>query len=229
MPEDLKPFRIIKQLNALNLNAGASPNDWNITALATSGFVNEGWSKISGNTFLQQQTIDLHGLTAQEKTMFFSTQFLQRPHQYETDAAFAASGGMTIWDQIVVSDVPLANPEVPVGNQLPSIFAGFDVSADDYITVKLAEGVILAQNNAIPLVLSIVDSFSFGSGDPTASNKLYLYRWATINTSLPIAIGGRVTIPPLRYVGLGVTTKEKELVWMQRLKRSFEIQNQSLV
>lgn len=228
MPEDLKPFRIVCEWPSLHVVAGGQTNDWDITVAVDSP--NEGWEVLAGGFFLNRQTIDLHGLTAQEKTMFFSTQYLQRPIGYLTDLDFATTGGMTITDQFIVSDTPLDDIRGAFAGASTSFQAGYNSSPDDYITIKLAEGVVAAQNNAIPVMMAITDSWSFGSGDPTASNKLYLYRWVNIDTvNTPIAAGAIVQVPDVRYVGLGVTTKEKELVWMQRQKRAFEIQNQSLL
>lgn len=228
MPEDLKPFRIIKEFPSLNVVSTGVSDDWDLQPIGI--ITNEGWQKLGPSFFLNRQTIDLHGLTAEEKTMFFSTQFLQRATRYSTTMNFATSGGMTITDQFIISDSPLDDIIGTVPDNARSFEAGFNTSPDDYITIKLGEGVVMAQNNAIPLVLSLVDGYSFGSGDPTATNKLYCYRFVDLDTTLtPIPPGSLIELPSVRYVGVGVTTKEKSLVWMQRMKRAFEIQNQSLL
>jgi len=227
MPEDLKPFRIIKEFSPLNVLSTGISDDWDLQSIGT--ITNEGWTKLGPSFFMNRQTIDLHGLTAEERTMFFSTQFLQRPTRYSTTMDFATSGGLTLTDQFIISDTPLDDITGTVPDNARSFQAGFNSSPDDYITIKLAEGVVMAQNNAIPLVLSMVDAYNFGSGEPTASNKLYCYRFVDIDTTnVPIAPGSLIELPGVRYVGVGVTTKEKSLVWMQRMKRAFEIQNQSL-
>jgi hypothetical protein len=220
MPED-KAFRIMREIAPLSLVfAGPPSGEWQIDASSP------GWEKLAAtNAFLATEEIDLQGITRQDLTMFFANNYTQRAAPYSCNLTVDSTyGGVEIVDNMVVSDVPLKDiRNVPVS----SIKAGFNVSPDDYMTLKLAEGVIFTQTSNAPNTMVMTDSFSYASGDPSASDKVYLYRWIQIHTDFnlpPLPDGTTIVIPAKRYVGTGITTEEPELVWMMRLKRSFEIQ-----
>jgi len=63
-------------------------------------------------------------------------------------------------------------------------------------------------------------STSFSSGEPTAASKLYCYRiirpW--IDTGIT-----KIQIPSSRFYLTGVRDQEEDLVYLMRLKRSYEL------
>ena len=61
----------------------------------------------------------------------------------------------------------------------------------------------------------------FGSGNPTAVQKLWVYR-IVIFLQTPVA-GDKLVIPATNVILLADVFKEDELVYMQRLKRSYEL------
>lgn len=65
-------------------------------------------------------------------------------------------------------------------------------------------------------------SGSYGSLQPTACEKLWIYRIILVNASVYSA-GDRVIIPATRFVMSGTVAKEPELDYMMRLKRSYEL------
>jgi len=214
-----KAFRLVKEISALELHYLPSPdNIWGILSDSP------GWEDLGGNVFLATEEIDLHGVTRQDLTLFFASNYTQRPNPYLTDMAVdAVLGGLEVRDWMIVSDVPLKDIRaLPI----TSNNAGFNISPDDYMTIKLAEGVVFSQTSNAPISMVMTDSFSFASGDPSASNKLYLYRWIhlRVDSGQVPQPGAQAIIPQKRYVGTGISTEEPELVWMMRLKRSFEIQ-----
>jgi hypothetical protein len=69
------------------------------------------------------------------------------------------------------------------------------------------------------------DQWNFGSGEPTASGDLYLYRWVTITSNAGIALNNNViTVPDMRYVATGIAAKEPDLVHINRLRLAYEAQ-----
>ncbi len=65
----------------------------------------------------------------------------------------------------------------------------------------------------------------FDSGEPSASENLYCYR--IVHTAQQDLINGNsVQIPAARQLIAGVIAEESDLVYMQRLKRSYELANQ---
>lgn len=177
MAED-KAFRIIREIGPLSLIFEPDPSaEWQID------HDSPGWEKLAAtNVFLATEEIDLQGITRQDLTMFFASNYTQRAAPYSCNLTVDPTrGGVEIVDNMVVSDVPLKDIR---GTTALSIKAGFNVSPDDYMTLKLAEGVVFTQTSNAPNTMVMTDSFSYASGDPSASDKVYLYRWIQIHTDL---------------------------------------------
>jgi len=229
MAED-KAFRLVKEIPALFAKYETSPaGDWVVNTSSIAPITIGGWEKLnSTGLFFRSDEIDLQGIMREEKTLFFASNYTQRADPYQSGLEVNTTfGGVEIIDRMIVSDVPLKDiRNAPVA----SIRAGFGSSPDDYMTVKLAEGVVFVQTINAPNTMVMTDSYSFASGDPTASDKLYLYRWVQISRNLNIVVPEDTTVivPAKRYVATGISTEEPELVWMMRLKRSFEIQESAV-
>lgn len=219
-----KAFRIVKEFDAATIEMSSSPGIWEVVA-GDIGYQGDGWKALANNAFYWTDTLDLHGITRQERTLFFSNNMLQRPWPYLTTVTPPASGsglGYSIIDQMVVSDIPLDSPTATTAPW--SQTAGYSDTKDDYMSVKLGQGFLASSTDSSPKALPIVDSWSFGGNDPTASNRLYLYRWIHILsvTGTVFAQGEQIGFPNYRYVGSGISTTEPDLVWIMRLRRSFE-------
>jgi len=73
----------------------------------------------------------------------------------------------------------------------------------------------------LPGLMLNARTVKFGSGNPTAVQKLWVYRVVMfLQTPAP---GDLLVIPAANIVLLGDIFKEEELVYMQRLKRSYEL------
>jgi hypothetical protein len=59
-------------------------------------------------------------------------------------------------------------------------------------------------------------------GDPTTNSRLYVTRF--VLASGPATPGATLTIPASRAILTGSVIEEPDLVYMQRLKRSYELQ-----
>jgi len=220
MSEDIQPFKLIKEFSPLALLREES--GW---AFLPSIYPTSSWEQLGVAQFCQRLTIDLGGLSNQERTLFFEANLLQRPRSY-IPYQLNPLAGLSVTDQIVVSSVPLEDYDTAVlPDAFSGMFAGFNQSTDEFNQTILGEGVQVVQNSNILHILPVTDSYSFGSGEPTATSKLYLYRWISINASGPLDPGDHFTIPAIRYLGIGISGKEKDLVYIERLRRSYEAQN----
>lgn len=183
------------------------------------------WTKVSGNTFLSEEKLDIAGLSMQELTLFFGSQGLQRSTSYHTTITPLPIGGARALEIFIVSDVPLQDvgalgtPSLGTSTQ-----AGFNISPDDALNTKFARGSIFVQSTNTPGVMIEADTWDFGSNDPTAADTLYLYRWISFVTSgIPIN-NDTISVPSLRYIATGITTKEPDLIHINRLRLSYEQQ-----
>ncbi|AXH78958.1 MAG: hypothetical protein [Circular genetic element sp.] len=212
------PFQIKKTVNGGRFIYDGVAETWNVD-------VGNNWTKVSGNTFLSEERLDIAGLSKQELTLFFGSQRLQRSTAYQTSITASPAGGGRVVDVFIVSDVPLqdvgALGTLSLGT---SMEAGFSASPDDALNTKFAQGKVVVQSTNTPLIMIEADAWDFGSNDPTASDCLYLYRWIALVTSgIPQNLD-TTTIPDLRYIATGITTKESDLIHINRLRLSYEQQ-----
>jgi len=215
-----EPFQIKKTIDGAAFSYDQVSNKWDIDA-SLPLYPPSNWEVIDSATFLSREIIDLAGLSKQELTLFFGSQGLQRAFLYSTSVIPSPAGGGGCADIFIVSDVPLGDIDATPF----SMFAGFNISPDDFLNTKFAQGRVMTQSTNTPLTMIESDAWNFGSGDPTASDKLYLYRWVLILSNAGVALNGdTLTIPSVRYLASGITTKEPELQHINRLRLSYEQQ-----
>jgi len=215
-----EPFQLKKTIQGARFIFDVALNQWDLDAVAGSTISN--WERTSGHGFVSQEIIDIAGLSKQELTLFFGSQGLQRPLPYTTDILVTPIGGAGLVDIFIVSDVPLGDVTSATHT---SWSAGFASSPDDALNTKFAVGKVMVQSNNTPITMIESDAWNFGSGDPTASDKLYLYRWVYFTSAAGIALNNNIiVIPDLRYMANGITTKEPELQHINRLRLSYEQQ-----
>jgi len=167
--------------------------------------------------FVYQTQIDIAGWTKEGLTAFFSNQYIQRDGPYTPSAVLpVASDTLQARDYVIITDVPLQVDAT-------MIHAGFMDNASDYMTVKFGQAQIYVQSTTTPIMMIQADSWSFGSGQPTASGTLYVTRICIPHKDAP-APTDVITFPALRYVAQGIATAEPEFVYLNRLRRSYELQ-----
>jgi len=223
MAEDL-PFRLRKELPGVNFIYTAAPtNTWAINP-SPPAYPGNTWNMMTTGTAAQnswysEESIDISGISMQDLTLFFASNIIQRSAPYATTVTPDPTlGGGEIYDVVVVTDVPILNPE-----SMAQLAPGFGATKEDFINVKLGIGQVFVQSNQTPTTMVNSDSFSFGSGDPTASDRLYIYRWVVLTAGVALN-NNQFSIPSLRYIGTGISTKESDLVHINRMRLSYEQQ-----
>ena len=100
---------------------------------------------------------------------------------------------------------------------------GMSLSKEDWTQIIFGQYQVMTTNtNYSSLdIMTPIGGGSFGSMEPSAAAKLWVYRIVRINgTKVPTS---ELRIPAARMVLPGVVSKEDELPYMMRLKRSFEL------
>jgi len=212
-----KPFNIVQYFPQLSAKYEAeSTNDWIINTVLTTGH----WTSLGSGQFLFTDRLDMAGWTKEGLTAFFANQFLQRALPYAVfGAAPAPTGGAEVLDQMIISDVPLDTTPLTLG----TANVGYPTTPDDYMTIKFAQGFQFVQTTNAPTTMTMGDTWTSGSGEPTAAGTLYLHRLITVLKTSP-APDDRVNCPEYRYVAQGIASEEPEYVYMNRLRRSYELQ-----
>lgn len=221
MPEDVKPHQLYKQMSNANLTL-------NYTSQSDLIYRGEGW-EVLWNTFpymVNRQYIDLAGWTRQDLTTFtqgVDFQNSRRPRSVTTGIL-----EVTVVDLLTtrrLTDDELTNWGVPgFLDDLP----GFLENTTDLMQVIYGERTTYVSNNTMAVGLAgsvyvTLGSESFGSGVPTASDKLHWTRVIWLNGSGDnenIGMGG------VNLVVQAVSAKEKDLVWMERLRRSYVLRGE---
>jgi len=185
-------------------------------------FAKNGWSVI-WNVFpyaVNRSFIDLSGYTRQELTMFTQGVDIQ-------GSTMLRSGTLGILEVTCldilstrrITDAEISNWGIPGVTEDPP---GFLDSTLDLMEVIYGERTTFAQNNNI-LNLSgakyvILEKETFGSGNPSASDRLHWTRCYWMNGSGPTE---SLMLPATNLVVQAVTAEEKDLVYIERLRRSY--------
>jgi hypothetical protein len=169
--------------------------------------------------FVFQSQIDIAGWTKEGLTAFFSNQYTQRDGPYTPSGIPAPTDALQARDYVIVTDVPF-------DLSTTMNHAGFLDNHSDYMTIKFGQASIYVQSTTTPIMMIQGDAWSFGSGQPTASGTLYVTRICIPHATAP-AITNAISFPAIRYVAQGIATAEPEFVYLNRLRRSYELQQQS--
>lgn len=187
---------------------------------------NNQWQQV-GNMFVSESYIDLTGLTLKEKTCFFEAMTVQTGYPPLILNA-AASSNFIIFDYM--TSIPLDLEKFTLGslNYIQGI--GFPVANGQLNFENVHYGrtqffaVDLDFGFYIPRITSTHQHGCLGS---TASDRLYSYRFLLANVEpLDPAQSVSITIPPSRHLVLADVKEEQDYVYMMRLKRSYDLQNE---
>lgn len=210
---------LLKYHSAANLNKQPD-NSWLLDASGARGFNHE-WRPVPATTtvFVSEQVLDVAGLAMEEETLFFDGITTQ---EGGIGAGIAGDAGDSFVTFDIVSTIP-----IDIDNNYSRIlFYGVGYPAGPPINF---EHIPFALRTRYTLDLDTAAAFAFkasteqcGSMEPTASDKLYVYRLLFIYDQSGNATS--VSVPPVRVL-FAITTKEEATYsYMMRLKRSYDLQ-----
>lgn len=188
-----------------------APGTWNVT-------LGSNWEQINGpgtEGYLVSQTyFDMAGMTLEEKTLFFEAIAVQE------GSGFGITGptGCRLWVYDLVTSIPF---DISGWNyQMGLGFAGTNNGDLNFEHVLYGRYRLFANDVDFAGVTPVlVASDTFGSGQPTNSDRLYTYRILVPDATLTGAI-----VPPARHLVLADIKEEPEYVQLMRMKRSYELQ-----
>jgi hypothetical protein len=202
----------------------------NFASSTDATYSSGGWKTI-WNTFpyLTNRTyIDLAGWSKEELTTFIQGvdfQHSARPRSNTTGIL-----EVTVVDLLttrVLTDNEISNWGAIAGSASDDL-PGFLDSTVDLMQVIYGERTTYVSNNTMApglagAVYVTIGGDTFGSGVPTAMDKLHWTRVIWINGS---GDSENFTIGGTNLVIQSMTDKEKDLVWMERLRRSYVLQGE---
>jgi hypothetical protein len=189
-----------------------------------------GWSQLSSNTgWFHETQIDLSGYAMDSLTFFPSAVGVQDPGVYRMLPG-AASTTSSLYVLDLVTSTPINVDDIMLTDLLGNMQGpGMFGSDETFETILYGLFRVFAENSTIkiPNFQQLQRSQRFESGEPTAADKLYCYRIVQISATGALDAGlSYIVVPAARQLVAGRITEESELVYMQRLKRSYELANQ---
>ena len=220
MPKNETLRQMFKQIGA-----GSGTFQYSLGTITTATITGEGWEYIEQVTphipnLINRQYIDLAGYTHDELTVF--TQSVDFQHdKFATAYAAALDQPQVLYVYDLLTTRRIKDNEL---NDLTNSTPSFLNSTLDLMECVYGLQTTAFLNSNITLLGAMVPTYtdSFGSGNPTASDRLH---WTRIIWTTPLAQ------PQEQNITLGtnetnlavaaVTAEEKDLVYIERLRRAY--------
>ena len=209
---------MIKEIGSIVIDQNP-PNVWTIDH-SQSG---EGWRSIDPGFVVNEQILDLAGLSEQQKTLFFNgiaQQDLRNPGLVngvvgDQFILYDLISSIPLTDQALIRFLINAN-FIHNASGLTANVPTFEQTIYCRVGHYIVDVDTAASNSLIPQSIN-----QLGSLAPTASDRLYCYR--LLAPGIPTT-ATQIYAPPVRYV-VGVNPKEeKEYEYLMRLKKSYDLQ-----
>lgn len=187
-----------------------------------------GWEVISESANMlvvaYRTYIDLAGWSKQELTTFIQGVDIQKQHTPQR--SLTAAGMVTADGYDYISTRKLTNDEIDLDPSLGGTesLPGFMTNTVDLMELIYGERMQYAVNATVQFSFVQVSGETFGSGNPTAMDKLH---WTRVFYIFAPQNNDALAIFPTNLVVQAMTVEEKDLVWMERLRRSYVLQDQA--
>ena len=191
-----------------------------------------GWKEVTGagvppsSFFVSESYIDLAGMSMEDKTIFFEAMTVQTGSPILLVGA-AAESNFRVYDFMTSIPVDLVDFTTTL-QYIQGIGFGTPDQQLNFENVHYARTQYFATdvdfNFTVPRQTS---SHQHGSLGSTASDRLYVYR--IVYASMVLAGGAStisLTLPPARHLIYAAAQEEPDYVYMMRLKRSYDLQNE---
>jgi len=187
---------------------------------------NNQWKQV-GNMFVSESYIDLKGLSLDEKTVFFEAMTVQTGYPPLILNA-GASSNFIVFDYMTSIPIDLEKFTLSSLNYIQGIgwpvddgqlnFENVHYGRTQFFSVDVDFGFFIPRQTS---------THQHGCLGSTASDRIYSYRFLLANV-VPIDSGQSVTVtlPPARHLVLADVREEPDYVYLMRLKRSFDLQNE---
>jgi hypothetical protein len=190
-----------------------------------------GWQQASTTVYFHETSIDLSGYARESMTFFPDAVGLQDPGIYtlgiQTLLPDAPQQALQVLD--IITSVPMDINQVALLQSPSPNNAGPAMLGSEYDFSTILFGMYrfftANTNMPYPAYQQLERSQRFDSGEPTAVDRLFCYRIVR-SLQQDLIDGDTIGIPACRQLVSGVFSEESELVYMQRLKRGYELANQ---
>jgi hypothetical protein len=215
--EDVQPRQLMKQLGICSLGFDLTETT---PAIANFAINNQtgGWEHIPqqnlalGVAVVANRTyIDLAGYTQKELTTFIQSVAIQKSRDP------LGTNQQLVWAYDFFTTRRITTEELSnfSGAEIP----GFIESTLDLMEMVYGEHQTFAVNANIPGTFITTSSGVLGAGNPSAADRIH---WTRVYVMAPAAIGpATLVIYSANLISQAVTGKEKDLVYIERLRRAY--------
>jgi hypothetical protein len=181
--------------------------------------ITNGWKLNGVGTVYYETYWDMSAYTLDDLTFFPISAVLQdgQPYVYS-----GATGDLALTILDIISQERLDMSQVTADSLLGNL-PGQPLSTENFEQIVMCNfrfNLPQADFTSATLFLPATTG-SFGSLQPTACEKLWVYR--VVIAAATDLLNANISIPATRFVMSGTVVKEPELDYMMRLKRSYEL------
>jgi len=215
--------QLYKQIGKVVYTAGPSFSPGEPTTDTLSGNTG-GWEVLTDplgitRVLSNRKYIDLAGWTKQELTTFVQGIDIQKQ---QMPIPITSGGISNLWEFDFITTRRLTDAELTSWGTDSGV-PGFLPSTCDLMEVIYGERMSYGENQTIPLTYIQLGGETFGSGNPTAMDKMH---WTRLYIMPSVTPGTQLIICSTNLIVQALTVEEKDLVWMERLRRSYVLQGE---
>jgi len=217
--EDATPRRLMKQIGGCEFISLLEDSSTVVSSVTFLDGKANGWEWITQQNLgvgqvvvVNRSYIDLAGFSQEELTTFIQSVDIQKSRDPAGDNLKLAYN-YDFFTSRRITDTELSN--FAGANEIP----GYIDSTLDLQEMIYGEHQTLALNANIPSTYITTSGGTLGSGNPTAADRIH---WTRVFVIVPSAFGATpTTINSTNLVSQAMTGKEKDLVWIERLRRAY--------
>jgi hypothetical protein len=195
------------------------------TKAAANWNSDNGWEFNGANSLYYETYIDLSGFEMEDLTILPMETAIQDPGLY-------SGGRLTtpLWVMDVVSQTRLGAETLTnmldITNNDYNNSPGMMGQPQDFNQITMGQLRIMGNTTQVATTGQLLPPWisqslsTFGSGAPVTVQKLWVYRFVLLEA----AENSPLNIPASRILLRGMVTKESDLVYIQRLRRAYELQ-----
>lgn len=169
---------------------------------------------------VQESYFDLAGMTQQEKTLFFKTVSIQEPYNPSIEGGHT---GDDIRESILLTTSP-----IPASQLLNEYLLGVSLpgSSTDWsqLVYYRFRNCVRTTDQGTTAILATLSQNIMGSAYPTASDRVYIYRYIQATNADQSAQFTSILVPGCQVVLGADVIEEPEFQYIYRLMRSYELQ-----
>ena len=184
-----------------------------------------GWLPAGANSLYFETYIDLSGFEREDLTILPMETAVQDPGLYSGGRLTTPLWVMDVVSQVRLDDTTLNEMLDPTLNQYNNA-PGMNGQDQDFNQITMGQLRIMGNSTQTTSTAATLPPWisqnlsTFGSGAPVTVQKLWVYRFVFLEAGATDPLN----IPASRILLRGMVTKETDLVYIQRLRRAYELQ-----